>query len=264
MSNQNIFPSNTIQPTIPSELQSNTNLLLDVILIDRTRRHVSIIYQNKNKEIILTEPSRTQTIPLFKNYPNKWLIPTSNISRPDSPNLSIFQINFTTTDNNENLLAQVSILKEKPLHLLDEFQNFHNLLQKFFAENGQLRNEVFQKVLAKEWNYSKHIPWNMIQVNKAGSKKQKTFFLTKTYQLINTNQPPSYTSTNLETYSPTNPSTDLQNQSFNNPITNQNSSLTITTSQSTASQSNSDQLKDIQSNYSNQQNQPSNHNYSSS
>ncbi|CAG8643615.1 8879_t:CDS:1, partial [Acaulospora morrowiae] len=92
-------------PATPSNSNIN-NILLDIILIDRTRRQVSIIYQNESREVIITEPSRMTTIPLLNNYPTKWFIPATNVTRPDSPSLSIFQIEFSTAENQNNLVTQ--------------------------------------------------------------------------------------------------------------------------------------------------------------
>jgi hypothetical protein len=58
--------STSRDPPIPS---ANEHLLLDVILVERRKRHVAIIFMDQNYNISITDPSHIINTPTLLNQP---------------------------------------------------------------------------------------------------------------------------------------------------------------------------------------------------
>lgn len=208
-----------------SQSLSNDGLLLDILLIERKKHIISVIYLNKNQEITFTEPSTSITIPLLSNYPKRWFIPTQNATHTSSPNLSIIQIDFQI-HNQENLLIQSSFPKEKLCDQLDEFLRFQSSFQGIFANNNPLREEIIKQVANRGWNYSKHVPWNMIKIDRRASGKKKVYSLSANYQLkISDQSACSQSYITMPSTTSSTPTSDIQSQKPK-PISQQDQSNT--------------------------------------
>src|SRR6185369_15905334 len=114
---------------------------------------------DQKENITITNPSDIIITPNFTNQPKSWFILTTNITKPNSPNLSLFKIEFNKNLSQNNSTITVSIDKEKLLNQLDEFIRFQTTLQDFFRKNPSIRNLIISSIEKKGWNYSKHIPW---------------------------------------------------------------------------------------------------------
>jgi hypothetical protein len=61
---------------------------------------------------------------------------------------------------------------------------YQNTIQEIFKKNPQIRNNIIVKVEEKGWNYSKHVPWNMIKIISNAEKSKKTFILKLSFQIV--------------------------------------------------------------------------------
>jgi hypothetical protein len=177
----------TTQP-LANQIASNLSsmghapLLLDVILVGRTQKLVSIIFIDHQGIITLTEPSNKHNIPLLSNCPKSWFIPTINLTCPNSTNLSAIEVTFEEKEKGIEVWAISS--KDKDLKKLEAFLDHQNSLQEFLKKNSNIRNTIFDQVTKKEWDYSKHIPWNMVKIIDNKEKSRKTFSLKKSSPII--------------------------------------------------------------------------------
>jgi hypothetical protein len=178
-----------------------TSLLLDIILTGRTHKLVSIIYIDNKGNTVLTEPSNKHIIPPLSNCPDLWYIPTTNLTQPKSLNLSVIEISFTIKKEGTEVWAVAS--KEKDLKKLDIFLRYQNDLQNFLGKNSKIRNDIFDKVALKGWDYSKHIPWSQIKIIENKEKNRQTFFLRKSFPMVDNQQPViSIQSSSIQTDTP--------------------------------------------------------------
>ena len=161
----------------------NKYFLLDVILIERGKCHAAIIYMDQNQNIFITTPSSIINIPTLSNQPKTWFIPTTNLTKPNSPNLSLIRIDFSNIPNQGGTNDTVATDKERLLKQLDEFMAYQNSIQGIFKNNPQIRNRIIEEVEKKGWNYSKHVPWNMVKIISNAEKSKKTFTLKASFQI---------------------------------------------------------------------------------
>jgi hypothetical protein len=178
----NVIGTSPIQSNHSTKTQAVYHLL-DIILVERKKKFAAIIYMDQEQNITITNPSNITNTPFLVNQPKTWFIPIANVTKPKSPNLSLIHIDFSEIPHQGGSSISVSLDTEKRLHQLNEYMAYQNSIQDLFKNNSHIRNRIITKIEKRGWNYSKHVPWNMIKIISNQERKDKTFILQATFHL---------------------------------------------------------------------------------
>jgi hypothetical protein len=141
--------------------------LLDIVLVDKQRLKFSVVYKSeKSNKIYITSPASQTSVPIFSDFPPIWIIPTNKQHENKTNTVEAVYFEFTTRSNRasdySSIWVEASISQKK---YMSHLENFFAYMERNKLEDKS-RETVIQEVMKRKLNYTLHLSWNQVNVEK--------------------------------------------------------------------------------------------------